>query len=179
MSQRLSYTDLDALISALFSQISEKFNPDIIIHPGIRTDFLVKKAREYFQMEPFIIDNARDFPFKRVLRLVFYDLFDMVPDVVSKHIVDWYIKVVHSENKSPKVLDGALDDIPNGTQSALILDDVYCTGQTCDAISKELRDRGVLDIRTATLVYTPVNDSRPDFYAQEGRYSLPWRQIGV
>lgn len=175
---KLSYSDLDGIIQNLFEEIQNNFKPEIIIHPGIRTDYLIKKAEEFFNIKPYIIDNSRNIPFKKIGRKLFYDLFDYVPNFIAEKVVDGYIKIVHSEKQKPVVNEKDVEKIPLFS-SALILDDVFCSGNTVKSVMDSLENLSNGEIRIGTLVYTPNNNKAPNYFGVQGKYSLPWRNIGI
>ncbi len=179
MRKKLSEKELEGLTESLFSQVSSHFKPDVIVHPGIRTDFLVTRVEGYFGLKPIIVDTARRLPLKKVMRLFFYEALDSLPDSAAGYVVDWYIRVVHSNEQKPKIVnEDVLEGVPPGS-SVLVLDDVFCSGHTVKAVADALSRREVRNVKTAALIYTPINGGRPDFYALEGKYSLPWRNVGV
>jgi hypothetical protein len=180
MREKLSYERLDGITEELFNRVSYEFCPEAIIHPGIRTDYLVKKAESHFGKKPVVLDTARKFPLKKFGRIIFYDLFDFVPEAFANRVIDWYIKAVHSDKKVPVIVgNNALEAVPDETSRVLILDDVFCTGQTTTIVADALKNKGIGQVRTAVLIYTPVNGTKPDFHALQGKYSLPWRKIGI
>src|SRR3989338_6709650 len=131
MRIKLSYEELESLTTELFKKVSSEFRPEMIIHPGVRTDYLISKAESQFGMKPVIVDTSRPFPFKKLMRLIFYDMFDQIPDPIAEYMADQYIQIVHSESKRPRMIrEDVLEDIPINTSNVLIIDDVFCTGQT-------------------------------------------------
>ncbi|MEI7718256.1 MAG: phosphoribosyltransferase family protein [archaeon] len=176
---KLQYPELDEIVNSLFENINTSFTPDTIIHPGIRTDYLINKARNFFNQEPYVIDTSRPFPFKRVMRKFFCEYLDSLPEFVTNPLAEAYIKIVHAEKKKPAVAEEYIERLPKSLGNVLILDDVFCTGHTIESISSALLTLEIKEIKTGVLIFTPRNESKPDYYALEGSYSLPWRNIGI
>ena len=176
--RKLTYDDLDRITLELYQQISSEFTPAIILHLGIRTTYLVEKSEDFFNVKPFIVNTARDFPMKKIMRKIFYDMFNLLPDDVADYLVDHYIKIVHSKNRKPSVISFS-ENLPEFNSSKiLILDDVFCTGDTIQAV-REVVNIYPEDLKSGVLIWTPYNGEKPDFYVIEGKHSLPWRNIGV
>jgi hypothetical protein len=176
---KLQYPELEKLTISLFENIQRDYSPDTIIHPGIRTDFLITRATDFFHQEVFSIDTSRPLPLKNIMRKFFCEALDSLPDSMAERIVEAYTTIVHSEHLKPQVREEYVKELPKNLGRVLLLDDVFCTGQTVEAVSSSIQSLSPSEIKVGTLIFTPRNNLKPDYFALEGRYSLPWRNVGI